>query len=263
MNGSPFQESRPAVAGIPTYTLQAGKGEPVVLVHGAGVSTEYWRPAMRALCGAGRRAVALDLPGFGRTRAREAGVDLQRLADHLTAWHDEVIGTPCHLVGQSLGCEISVMAAASRPELFRTLCLAGPAGLPELESLPLQLLQAVLDAPREPLSLYRLIIPSYLRAGPLRLFRQLFSQLRADARSRLYELPHPVLVLRGESDPIAGRTRAARILACVRDGREVVIPGAHACHFSHPAEFAAALTRFWGEVEQPRSQPEAAPAGRV
>jgi pimeloyl-ACP methyl ester carboxylesterase len=43
--------------------LQTGEGEPVVLVHGSGMSAPTWGPLLAEL--ADRRVYAVDLPGFG------------------------------------------------------------------------------------------------------------------------------------------------------------------------------------------------------
>lgn len=233
----------------------------MVLVHGAGVSSRYWRPGMAALRGLGRyRVSALDLPGFGRSARTPLPVDLRFLARHLLEWKKEIHGRPCHVVGQSLGCEIAVLAAAAGPMQVRSLALVGPAGLPRLESLPLQMLQAGLDAPLEPPALYRVILPDYVRAGPLRFFDALAAQLRSDAESALAELDLPVMVLRGRRDPIANAQRAWAILKLLKHGQAVAMTGAHASHFSHPRELARCLDGFWREVDAHEFTPSQATA---
>jgi pimeloyl-ACP methyl ester carboxylesterase len=44
----------------------AGEGPPIVLVHGLGVSADYWWRNGPPLAAAGHRVLAPDLPGFGR-----------------------------------------------------------------------------------------------------------------------------------------------------------------------------------------------------
>jgi len=48
---------------------EMGAGHPVLLLHGWPTSSYLWRNIMPHLAAAGLRALALDLPGFGRTTA--------------------------------------------------------------------------------------------------------------------------------------------------------------------------------------------------
>src|SRR5207302_7873808 len=135
--------------------------------------------------------------------------ELSRLTDHLLAWIDAAVKAPCSLVGQSLGCEIAVLAAVEGSDRFPRLVLAAPAGLPELRSLGVQLLQAALDAPREAPGLYRAILPAYFRCGMLRLFRALMEQRRHRLRYLLHRIVQPTPVLRGRRDPVVSAEQAA------------------------------------------------------
>src|SRR5438874_1171556 len=72
------------VNGLRTFSRVMGEGPEVVLVHGAGVSSAYWKPAQRLLaCREGFRVHALDLPGFGRSQDAPWPPELSRLTDHL------------------------------------------------------------------------------------------------------------------------------------------------------------------------------------
>ena len=125
-----------------------GHGEDVVLVHGVGVSARYWAPLQEELAATGRfRVHAVDLPGFGRSADPPWKPELPRYAEHLGAWLGQAVPGRFHLVGQSLGCEIAAMCAATCPERIHSLTLAAPSGLPTLRSLLAQLGRALLDAP--------------------------------------------------------------------------------------------------------------------
>src|SRR5207248_4161940 len=109
-----YTERRDAVNGIPTFSRTLGIGEDVVLVHGVGVSSEYWRPAQRELAATGRyRVHAVDLPGFGRSAEPPWPPELPRLTEHLHAWAEAHVPDRFHLIGQSMGCELCVLYAAA------------------------------------------------------------------------------------------------------------------------------------------------------
>ena len=85
--------------------------EPALYVHGLGGSSQNWTD-LAGLLAHRFDADAIDLPGFAARVAR---------------WIEHRGRGPVHLVGNSLGGSISVVVAATRPELVRTLTLVSPA----------------------------------------------------------------------------------------------------------------------------------------
>jgi hypothetical protein len=62
----PLFEHRLTLAGYDTRVLELeGEGLPTVLFHGYADSADTWRQTLALLARRGRRAVAVDLPGFG------------------------------------------------------------------------------------------------------------------------------------------------------------------------------------------------------
>ncbi|BBK42280.1 hypothetical protein STVA_23000 [Allostella vacuolata] len=118
-------------AGVPIRFVEAGAGEPVILLHGYSSSLEEgWadRGVVAALS-ATHRVIALDARGHGKSgkphdRAAygpEMGRDVIRLMDHL--------GLPqAHIMGYSMGAHVVAQLATRRPERFRSLILGGSAG---------------------------------------------------------------------------------------------------------------------------------------
>lgn len=63
---APLVEHRLELAGYATRVLELeGDGPPLILLHGFSDSADTWRPTLDRLSHAGRRGVALDMPGFG------------------------------------------------------------------------------------------------------------------------------------------------------------------------------------------------------
>ncbi|MEN4400800.1 alpha/beta fold hydrolase [Mycolicibacterium senegalense] len=109
-------ESRAGFGGVGTRVLSVpGSGTPVVLLHGYADSADTWRGVLTRLEALGRRALAVDLPGFGRADPRRAGPLLPQFdgfADALLAETGPVV-----LAGNSLGAATALRAAARNPDL--------------------------------------------------------------------------------------------------------------------------------------------------
>jgi pimeloyl-ACP methyl ester carboxylesterase len=104
----------------------AGDATPIVFVHGLGGSHLNWCLIGPQLA-AGRRAVALDLHGFGLTPGTRADSTVQRNTRLLDRFVREVVGRPVILAGNSMGGLISILQASAAPEMVRGLVLLDPA----------------------------------------------------------------------------------------------------------------------------------------
>lgn len=103
-------------------------GAPVVFVHGTGAWSEIWRGTMRALAGAGYRAIALDMPPFGyssRPANADYGDDAQarRILGALGALQVE----RATLVGHSFGGRPTMQATFLAPQRLERLVLVDAA----------------------------------------------------------------------------------------------------------------------------------------
>jgi len=99
---------------------------PMLLVHGLGANTISWVTVGRAL--AERRSaevIALDLVGFGYTRALGTPATLNRNADLVVAALERF--GPSVVAGNSMGGAITVKVAARRPDLVEAMVLVNPA----------------------------------------------------------------------------------------------------------------------------------------
>lgn len=103
---------------------QAGRGEPVILLHGFGASTYSWRHVMPALATA-FRVVAIDLNGFGYTERPRAFESYSREGQAALVLRvmDALGIRSAHLMGHSYGGGLSLFLAARHPERVRSLVL--------------------------------------------------------------------------------------------------------------------------------------------
>src|ERR1700727_2419140 len=119
--------------GIKTNYLEAGTGDPVVLIHGSGPGvTSYanWRLVLPALA-ENFRVVAQDMVGFGFSE-RPAGIEcgLQTWADQVVGLMDTLELPKTHLVGISFGGAIALRIATQHTDRVGKLVLMGSMGVP-------------------------------------------------------------------------------------------------------------------------------------
>src|SRR5215203_2153482 len=111
------------VAQTGLHYLSAGKGEPVVLLHGWGGFKEMCWGTMQALSPS-HSIIAFDWPGHGSSGPLEAGLPvLDALADLALASFAVLGLRGVTLVGHSLGGNVAVRVALARPDLVARLVL--------------------------------------------------------------------------------------------------------------------------------------------
>lgn len=107
--------------------------DPVLLIHGLGGWAENWRDVIPAVAASGRRAIAVDLPGFGESerprRGRHFDPDDPLYAPFVFAALDALGVARAHVAGHSLGGAVAYTAAVWCPERVRSLTLVAPGGL--------------------------------------------------------------------------------------------------------------------------------------
>jgi pimeloyl-ACP methyl ester carboxylesterase len=133
------------VDGIRLWVTSAGSvrpdAEPALLVHGLGGSTNNWTD-FTGLIRTGVDVQSLDLPGFGRSDAPpDRDYSIPGQARRVVRYLEQSGRGAAHLVGNSMGGVISILAAAERPDLVRTLTLLDPA-VPDVRPLRLHPLKS-------------------------------------------------------------------------------------------------------------------------
>lgn len=236
-----------------TYTPQR---PPILLVHGLGMSGEYFLPFADALA-ATHDVYALDLPGYGRTPGPDRALNIAELgevvADVATAL---ALDAPV-VVGHSMGCQIAAETVAKNPGLYAGYVLIGPTVDPAARSLLGQSTRLIRDTLREPLRNNALVFRSYLRMGPLRYLRTVQHMLAHRIEESLRDCTVAGLVVRGEKDPITSAEWARELVGTAPDARLVEIPDApHALQINRAQELLAACAPFLAAVDGERPAPQ-------
>jgi pimeloyl-ACP methyl ester carboxylesterase len=135
MEPTGIEERVVEVAGARIHLLAAGpaRGAPVLLLHGASFSSLTWRElgTLDVLASGGYRAVAVDLPGYGRSAATQLQPEafLAALLDALDLERPAV-------VSPSMSGAFALPLAAHQPERLAGLVAVAPVGIEQnLEAL--------------------------------------------------------------------------------------------------------------------------------
>ena len=128
----PVTEHRVQITGHATRALEVdGDGPGIVLLHGWSDSADTWRPLLAELAACGRRAIAVDLPGFGEATPLQRGAVLPQLdafANEVAlSWAGE---DPVVVAGTSLGGCLALRLAENPGELRLVGVAARRAGRP-------------------------------------------------------------------------------------------------------------------------------------
>jgi pimeloyl-ACP methyl ester carboxylesterase len=239
---------------LPPFTLwetRAGSGTPLVLLHGLGGSSDWWRHNIDVL--AERYLVAaVDLIGFGRNRffLRRSNLPLRfdDIAALLARWIESSFDGPVHLAGNSLGGQIAIHLAASRPDLVRSLVLIDSTGIP-FEIAPGAHIENIV-MPQRWRSFLLILSRDLFRAGPTAIAVAFARLLRDDARPLMRTLTMPVLLVWGEHDPLVPLTYAKQMLEEMPHAKLRVIPRAgHVPMWENPRDFNDALLSFLDDAD--------------
>ncbi|MGN6867689.1 MAG: alpha/beta fold hydrolase [Solirubrobacteraceae bacterium] len=260
--------------------IETGQGQPLVLVHGSGMSASTWAPLMAHL--GTYRLIALDLPGFGLSDAFDYGGRSLRAhaVAQLTSLLDALGLDRVPVVGTSLGGMWALSMAVAAPDRIAAVASLGvPAvALPGMHGDPfftalstpgLRHVVARIGPPNVAITRRSLasgaIGPRGTQRAPDGFFEVVHEGMRQPgfrtamlshmwlamrigrprpenllSETELRQIVAPVLMIWGDEDPYGGPDIGRRASELIPDARLEVISGRHA-PFLDDAERCASL----------------------
>lgn len=103
------------------HCITAGKGEPLVLLHGFTGTSDTWRPFMERWASA-FRVIAIDLPGHGKTDTPDFP-NMVEFCDELAEILHLFSIKKCHLLGYSMGGRAALSFSKRHPDYLESLLL--------------------------------------------------------------------------------------------------------------------------------------------
>jgi pimeloyl-ACP methyl ester carboxylesterase len=239
----------------------AGKGPPVLLVHGLGGSANGYAQLLSALTQRFSSVYALDLPGSGFSPDPKSGpLSIFEQYDVLTAYARDIVRAPAFVIGNSLGGAMALKLACEYPAQVQALTLISPAGAQWsaerfAEVLRLYDVRSGADvrkllrrlfhrAPRAGLLLSPLIVSQY-RSGTVRRFLKETQVTDALTPELLAKLSAPTLLLWGGSDRVLPEESVEYFKRHLPAARIEIVPGfGHVPQMERPEEVLKRLVGF-------------------
>jgi non-heme chloroperoxidase len=260
-----------ATDGAELHRVEWGRGAPVLFVHSWALSSVMWSYQIHALGERGRRCIAYDRRGHGRSSVPPSGYDLDTLADDLAAVIESCGADRMALVGHSMGCnEILRYAARHGTAKIDKVVLLAPT-TPFILKTP----DNAYGAPAEYFAAQQADwakdFPSWVEQNKRPFFNAATSRplmdwlvsemlrtpvhvaiasnqavVKADQRPDLAKMDRPVLVLHGDKDAsapleVTGRRTAAGISGALL---KVYVGAPHGLFLTHQDEVGEDIDAF-------------------
>lgn len=103
-----------------------GQGEPLVLLHGLGSSSQDWELQVPELS-RHYRVILMDIRGHGQSAKPRRGYQIKTFSEDLLALLDHLDTGPVHFVGLSMGGMVGFQFAVDHPHRLRSLCIVNSA----------------------------------------------------------------------------------------------------------------------------------------
>jgi pimeloyl-ACP methyl ester carboxylesterase len=203
----------------------SGPGRPLVLLHGGLGAIEMFGPLLPALA-EGRRVIAVDLQGHGRTADIDRPLDAELMADDVAALIRHLKLERPDVMGFSLGAGVALLAAARHPEAVGRIVavsaiLRRSAFYPEILAQQGQVNAQMAEAMKQT-PMYQL----YASVAPRpqdwpRLLDKIGEAMRAeyDYTKQVATITHPTLVVAGDAD-ITSPAHAVEIFGLLGGGKK-------------------------------------------
>ena len=261
----PVPRSVPGVAGdlepeggvrLAHHDLGDGPGTPALLLHGSPAAGDDLVPLARELAalGQGRRVVALELPGYGRSERHVDDYSARAMAGYCEQLLDQLGIARAHVVGHSMGAAVALRLASRDAGRVASLSMVGGLGVVELELFGSHRLNHLIHGAQ--LNLLRLAHHGLPHFGALdgstlsvAYARAFYDTDQRPLREVLETWAGPAQVLHGKQDFLVPPAAAEEHARLMPQAELLLLETGHFSPFTDPAGTAGHVGRFLARVD--------------
>ncbi len=268
-----------SLGGVSVNYVEAGKGPPLLFLHGLGGSWKDWAAVLPAFASA-YHVLAMDFPGFGDSDKPDAEYTIDWLTGIVGKFLEAKGLDGVILAGHSMGAVVALNIAARPDSPVRKLAITDPVGIGDkAEFISYVLTKKILGEESSWGSVegtmrekFKGMVERFVKNRKPGTAREFFEsvpgvpfsetpllpmtpsvQMSAsiidfDIRPRLSFIRQPTLILWGEKDPIARSQDAPWLQKEIRNSRLVLFPGVgHSPMMEDPVRYNEELQKFLQE----------------
>lgn len=265
-----------SVGGVIVNYVEAGKGSPLLFLHGLGGSWKDWAANLPAFAST-HQIIAIDFPGSGDSGKPEVEYSIEWLTDIVEKFLQERKLDRVNLVSHSMGGLVALNLAARPNSLVKKLVVIDVCGIGDkAEFLSYALTKKIMGPETRWESIegtmrdeFKSMIESFIKDRKPKTAREFFEslpkvpitgtpllpmtpnvQLTAsiidfDIRPKLASIHQPTLILWGAKDPVAPPQDASLLQKAIRQSSLIFFPtGGHSPMIEQPGPFNWEVWKF-------------------
>ena len=267
------QKVQPAIKDATVFSykihyLEAGRGAPVILLHGSGGEGARWMPTIQGLA-TEFRVIAPDQIGWGASDKPMTIYHGGVFAEFLARFMKEIGVPKATLIGQSMGAGVALQMAVKYPQMVERMVLVNgggftspndppPVGAPDWHARQIANAGTLAESREYLEKLYynhTLISDELVEHNLILRLRSAYtaeSVQTANARglgglseAEVRGIKTPTLLVWGANDKLSPPVNADKLNAAISGSRKVLIDKAgHYPFIEHPDQFNAAVREF-------------------
>jgi pimeloyl-ACP methyl ester carboxylesterase len=249
------------------FVEQAGRGQPLLLIHGFPFNHEMWRPQIETLAG-NSKIIAPDLRGHGQSPPTPGPYSMDMLADDCASVLEKLgVQQPVTVCGLSMGGYVSFAFFRRYPQLVAGLILVATRSGADAEEAKKNrdiaaekvrtegtqpVIESMLPIAMSPTTyqkqtdLVQQVEGIMQKTTPEGLISALMGmKSRPDSTPTLDKITVPTLILHGADDQIIPTSEAEAMHAAIQGSQFIIVPDAgHLPNLEQPQIFNQAVDGF-------------------
>ncbi len=237
----------------------AGNGQPVLVLHGWGGSSDSWLQIQRILAAQGYKMICPDFPGFGKSANPPKAWEVADYAKWLLGFIRFLKLNKFSIIAHSFGARVAIKFAKNYPKKITKLILCAPAGIKPKPDLETKIIFQISKTgniifSKKPLrgfknrakNLFYILIRSKDYSKTKGVMRETIKKvLEEDLLPDLSQIKTKTLIVWGRKDKIIPLKYAYMFKENIKNSQLEIVPRiGHSPHLENPERLLEIITKF-------------------